>query len=142
MRKCLNIPIHYLKEVKDDKQQFELFAVAVMFKMRYVHSVVGMVDNKMLREELHCKHKVAKRIIDGMADSRFFIVNKKNGKVFIPTFKSTEIKTFGTGKSKYEGTGDYCKKLKIKDYTLREMKRALRELLLEYMVHFVQMRQA
>ena len=141
VRKILNIPIKTLQEVKDDKQQFELFAVAVLFKIYHPNSIVGKVTNKSLREVLHCKHNVAQRILDGMMNSRFFNVNTKNSIVFVPTFKSSDIKIFGRHKKRYPSTSDYCKELEIKKYTLREIKKALREMLLENAIHTKQRKQ-
>lgn len=140
-REVLNIPTHYLNEVKDNKQLFELFAVAVLFKMLFPNSIVGVLTNETLRKLIHCKHNVAERILDGMKDCPYFIVNQKTGVVFVPSFKSNEIKTFGRHKKQYRSTSDYCKKLEIKDYTLREIKRALRELPLQKVIHTVQTKQ-
>ena len=74
---------------------------------------------------------MAERILNGMKDCRFFKVNPKNGKVFVSTFKSSELRTFGRRKKKYQSPSDFCKKLDVKKYTLREMKKVLRELLIE-----------
>ena len=132
--------MHLVKKVKDDKQQFELFAAAVLFKMRYVNSCIGTVTNKTVRQTLHCKHNVAQRILEGMQDSPFFIV--AGGKAFVPTFKSSDRKVYYVRNYRYTGTADYCMKMKVREgYTLREMKKALRELLLENMVRAKQTQQ-
>lgn len=133
--------MHYLYEVKNDKKLFELFAAAVLFKINHIHSVVGRIDNKVIRTELHCKHNVAQRILDGMKDSSFFVVNPKNKKVFIPSFKSLEVRTFGRKNKHFKSNSDYCVKIEKKRYTLREIKRVLRESLLENSIHTKQRKQ-
>lgn len=129
MERVLNVPIRLLKASKDDKQQFELLAAAVLFKMIHDNSIVGKITNKSVRTELHCKYDVAKRLIEQFDKSDLFSYNKKNGVLFVRTFKDRTWKSFKKGCIKAQS--DYCKKIKVGNYTLKEMKRILREALLE-----------
>lgn len=131
MREFLNIPTRLIKEYKDDKQKFDLLAAAVVFKMNHSNSIVGKVTNKSVREELHVKHSVAKRLLDCFVDCELFSVNEKNGILFVRTFKDRTWKRFGNGKRHHKAQSDYCKKIKVGNYTLRQIKRILREALLE-----------
>lgn len=141
MEKVLNIPTRLLKAYKGDKRTFELLAAAVLLKINHSHSVVKTATASTLRQELHCKHSVAQRILEGAKDCELFIYNKQKKVLFVKTFKDNTTKDFGKGKMRFKGSSDFCKKVKKDKYTLRQIKRILREALLENMIRGKQMKQ-
>ena len=132
MRTVINIPVGLIRDHKDSRRRMELLSFAVAIKMAYSNSCLTDVHPAKVRRLMHCSHPKAVQLISDAKESPLFTVYGKAGNLRVNSFRDKTEKTACNGR-KY--TSDWCYKLEIKDYSLRELVASMREILLENVIY-------
>lgn len=132
MRKNLNIPINLINKYKGSKRGLELLSFAIAIKMAHSNSCFTYYTYAKVRRLLRCSHPKAVQILKDAQNSELFYCDASQSFLRANSFKDKNPKKSKGGR---EYTSDWCYKLEIKDYSLRELVSTLREILLENVIY-------
>lgn len=125
----LNIPLMLLHQEKSRKLRLELLAFSLIIKLVYKDSRLRHADIKTVQSLLHCGKDTAKRLLQASKHSPLFRYNAYNDTLLAKNFKKKFIKKCVNSYGK-EYYSMYAVKLDRRNYTLRNLVKELRKLLL------------
>lgn len=137
----LNIPLPLLKDVKSLKQAMELLALAVAIKCKYLDSRMPNVSATAIQHLLSCGYDKAKRLLAAAKDyPKLFAYNPKTNSLLAinmmrPYYSYAKS---CTGETMLDV---HCYALEIKRYTLKELCKKFKQILLQYSIWAKEMKE-
>lgn len=137
----INVPLQLLKRAAQTQTGIKTLTCAIMVSCRYVNRLVYNPTVAKFMDIFHVSKPTAIKYRKMIMGSCLFSYNKKNGTLYVNSFKSTEKRDFGRH---FKSADDYCVKVPVDicDMKLGKAVKVLRKLLMKHLVSWNQRKES